>query len=103
MDERMQKVRTFLRGYMSRHANPWCRALHVVGVPLAPWGAIVLLFFGKFGEAGAALVVGYGLQWLGHRIEGNKMGDWDMFKAVVAWSFRLGRPHSHTHTHTHAA
>jgi hypothetical protein len=95
----MQKVRTFLSEYMSRHANPWCRALHVVGVPLAPWGAIGLLLFGKFGEAAAALVVGYGLQWLGHRIEGNKMGDWEMFKAVVAWSFRLGRPHSHTHTH----
>jgi hypothetical protein len=88
----MQAVRTFLKGYMARHADPWCQALHVVGVPLAPWGAIVLVIFGQFGAAAAALVTGYGLQWIGHRIEGNAMGDWAMFKAVVRWMFRLGRP-----------
>ena len=96
----MHNIRTFVRGYMSRHANPWCRALHVIGVPLAPWGAIGLLVFGKFGEAIAALIVGYGVQWIGHRIEGNEMGDWAMFKAVVGWSLRMGRPHA---GHTHAA
>ena len=91
-------MQRFLRNYLSRHANPWCRALHVIGVPLAPWGAIVLLIVGQFALALAALVLGYGLQWLGHRIEGNEMGDWAMFKAVVVWSIRLGRPqadHSH--------
>lgn len=96
----MHHIRTFLIGYMSRHANPWCRALHVLGVPLAPWGAIVLLVSGRFAAAVAALVVGYGLQWLGHHIEGNEMGDWAMLKAVVGWSLRLGRPQA---DHTHAA
>src|SRR3954451_9117227 len=95
----MHKVRNFLSVYMSRHTHPWCRALHVIGVPLAPWGAIALLCFGKLWEAAAALVIGYLLQWIGHRIEGSHMGDWDMFKAVVLWSFRLVRPQSQSHTH----
>jgi hypothetical protein len=96
----MQAIRAFLTVYMSRHANPWDRLLHLFGVPLAPWGAIVLLVFGQWTAAIAALVAGYGLQWIGHRIEGSHMGDWDMFTATVGWVFRLGRPRV---DRTHAA
>ena len=28
----------YLRNYLSQHTHPANRALHVVGVPLAPWG-----------------------------------------------------------------
>jgi nucleoside-diphosphate-sugar epimerase len=60
---------------MARHRNPWNRALHLVGVPLAPVLVVVLLVLGRFREAAAAFVLGYALQWLGHRIEGNSMRD----------------------------
>ena len=65
----------FVRSYMSRHRHPWNRALHVVGVTLAPVLFLVLLVNGRFGAAAAAFVLGYALQWAGHRIEGNSMRD----------------------------
>jgi nucleoside-diphosphate-sugar epimerase len=80
---------------MARHTHPWNRALHLVGVPLAPVLFLYLLARGRWLAAGAAFVVGYTLQWLGHRIEGNSM--WDslegmLVKAVIA-PFR-GSPES---------
>ena len=77
----------FIRDYSARHENPWNRALHVVGVPLAPVAFVVLLALGEFAWAAAAFVAGYALQWIGHRIERNSM--WDslegqFMKALVA-------------------
>ena len=77
-----------VRAYMARHRHPWNRALHLVGVPLAPILVVVLLVLGRWWEAGAAFVAGYTLQWLGHRIEGDSMGDTFEGKLVKA----LGRP-----------
>jgi hypothetical protein len=65
----------FVRSYMARHENPWNRALHLVGVPLAPVAVVVLLALGYFAWAGGAFVAGYSAQWIGHRIEGNSMWD----------------------------
>ncbi|HEX4930779.1 MAG TPA: NAD-dependent epimerase/dehydratase family protein [Gaiellaceae bacterium] len=65
----------FVRDYIARHSNPWNRALHVVGVPLAPVLFLILLALGRFREAAAAFVAGYFLQWLGHRIQGDGMWD----------------------------
>jgi hypothetical protein len=71
----VSKLIWFLRDYASRHRHPWNRALHVVGVPLAPIGFLYLLVRGELAAAGAAFVAGYTLQWLGHRIEGNELGE----------------------------
>lgn len=65
----------FIRDYTARHENPWNRALHVVGVPLAPIAFVVLLALGEFAWAAGAFVAGYALQWIGHRIEHNSMWD----------------------------
>ena len=65
----------FVTSYMARHRNGWNRALHVVGVPLAPILLVAFLVTGHFWLAAAAFVLGYGLQWIGHRIEGNSMRD----------------------------
>jgi hypothetical protein len=77
----------FIRDYSARHENPWNRALHAVGVPLAPIAFVVLLALGEFAWAAAAFVAGYALQWIGHRIERNSM--WDslegqLVKALLA-------------------
>jgi hypothetical protein len=77
-------VDRFVRDYMSRHRNPWSRALHLVGVPTAPIYSTYLLVRGRFRKAGKAFVVGYSLQWLGHRIEGNELGEWILVKKLAA-------------------
>jgi hypothetical protein len=103
----MQRVRAFLVTYMSRHTHPWCRVLHVIGVPMAPWGGLALIAFGHLPAGIASIVAGYFLQWVGHRIEGSEMGDWPMFVAVVKWILRLvglNRPRSKARLErTHAA
>lgn len=60
---------------MARHTNPWNRAVHLVGVPLAPILFVYFLIRTQFAAAVAAFVAGYTLQWIGHRIEGNSMSD----------------------------
>ena len=60
---------------MTRHRNGWNRALHMVGVPLAPILLVVFLVTGHWWLAAGAFVLGYTLQWIGHRIEGNSMRD----------------------------
>ena len=86
----------FVTSYMARHRNGWNRALHVVGVPLAPILLVAFLVTGHFWLAAAAFVLGYGLQWIGHRIEGNSMRD--SFEGhvvrVLTAPFRLVRSRS---------
>jgi hypothetical protein len=78
----MKWIRWFVADYASRHQNPWSRLLHLVGVPLAPFLFLYLLLRGQFAASGIAFVIGYGLQWLGHRIEGNELGEWILLKAI---------------------
>jgi hypothetical protein len=79
-------VGNYLRAYPSEHAHPLNRALHVLGVPLAPWGGLVLLARGHTRYGLLAIVTGYSLQYLGHRIQGNQMGDWLLVKKVYGTS-----------------
>lgn len=75
-------VRSLLEDYRSRHRDPRCRLLHLVGVAIAPFLFLYLLIRGEFPAAGAAFTAGYGLQWLGHGIEGNEVGEWVLIKAL---------------------
>jgi len=77
------QIREFLRAYPQRHRNPWNRACHIVGGPLAPVLFLYFLFRGRFVAAALAFVAGYGLQWLGHHIEGSEVGEWIMLKALA--------------------
>jgi hypothetical protein len=78
-----------LRRYLSRHRNPWNRALHAAGIPLAPVGSTYLLLRGRPRAAARYLVLGYALQWLGHRIEGTEVGEWILLRRL---SQRRGGP-----------
>jgi hypothetical protein len=71
----MRLVRNYFVDYFSRHTNNWNRALHVIGVPLAPFLFLYLVVRGQFYQALVAFVVGYFLQWVGHTIEGNEVGE----------------------------
>jgi hypothetical protein len=57
-----------------RHQHPLNFALHLVGIPLALVGLILLAFL-SWPYALAAFCGGYLLQWVGHRIEGNDVGE----------------------------
>jgi hypothetical protein len=81
-------ARRLVAVYMSRHVNPWNRALHLLGVPMAPFLGAYLLIRGRVRAGAGLLVAGYALQWLGHRAEGSELGEWGVIKRLAG---RLGR------------
>jgi uncharacterized membrane protein YGL010W len=71
-----------------RHQLPFNFALHMVGIPIAVLGLGVLLAAPfddivpwYWGIAG--LIVGYLLQYVGHRAEGNDVGEWAAIKRLL--------------------
>lgn len=83
----------WLRNWLERHQNPVSRGLHYVGIPLAV-AALVLAAvqlaqwrWDLWWRPVALLVGGYVLQYIGHRLEGNDMGE------VVLVKKLLGRPY----------
>jgi hypothetical protein len=70
------------RGWRARHQLPFNFALHLVGIPLALSG-LVLFFVTDWYWGAAALFVGYLLQWVGHRAEGNDVGELIPFKKLL--------------------
>jgi hypothetical protein len=79
----LRLVRAFFVDYLSRHTNNWNRVLHVIGVPLAPFLFLYLLVAGRFIQAAVAFVAGYLLQWIGHSIEGNEVGELILAKWIA--------------------
>lgn len=65
-----------------RHQHPFNFALHLVGIPLA-FGGLLLFAWTPWFYALAAFVAGYFLQWIGHRIEGNDVGELIPFKRLL--------------------
>ncbi len=78
-------LRRALSNWLERHQHPVNRGIHVLGIPLALAGVVMLFLFpwdewywGVF-----ALIGGYVLQWLGHLVEGNDMGEWAGIKRLL--------------------
>ncbi len=83
----------WLKRWLERHQNPLSLALHIVGIPLTV-AALVLAGlqlaawrWDLWWRPAGLILVGYGLQWIGHVIEGNDMGE---IILVKRW---LGRPY----------
>jgi hypothetical protein len=66
--------RSAARQWRLRHQHPLNFALHLVGIPLALAGLVSLAFL-AWPYALSAFCGGYLLQWIGHRIEGNDVGE----------------------------
>lgn len=80
---------TWLRAWLERHQHPVSFWLHIVGIPLAVAG-VVLAVLQTFSGAStlwwpplALFVLGYFLQWLGHVLEGNEMGEVVLIKKLL--------------------
>jgi hypothetical protein len=70
------------QNWLARHQVPANFALHMVGIPLAVAGVVALAFLPWLWCA-ASIVLGYFLQWIGHRIEGNDVGEFILVKRLL--------------------
>lgn len=82
-----------IRNWLERHQHPASLALHAVGIPLLIFGLLLgawQLWHGMWSlwyRPIGLIVVSYILQWFGHRIEGNDMGEIILIKKL------LGKPY----------
>ncbi len=83
----------WLANWLARHRSPLSFWLHLVGIPLAVGGAVLALVqlvqwrWDLWWRPVLLIVVGYVLQVIGHRHEGNDVGEWILVKKL------LGRPY----------
>ncbi len=76
-------LRKILRNWRERHQNPFNFWIHLIGIPMTVVG-VVLLFTSYDWYWGVALfVVGYLLQYIGHQVEGNDMGEFAGIKRLL--------------------
>ncbi|PZM80699.1 MAG: hypothetical protein DKT66_15720 [Candidatus Melainabacteria bacterium] len=75
----MMNAREFVIDYIGRHKHPVNACLHIVGVPSAFYG-MFLFITGKFAWGAALIVLGYFLQYLGHKAQGNEVGEVTLIK-----------------------
>src|SRR5713101_7754524 len=75
--------------WRQRHQQPFNFAIHLVGIPLAVVGVWLLVTepWDEWYWGVGAFVAGYLLQYVGHRVEGNDIGEWAFVKQL------LGLPH----------
>ncbi len=62
------------RNWLDRHQTPANFWIHMVGIPLACAG-VPLLFVADWYWGTGLIVFGYVVQWIGHRTEGNDVGE----------------------------
>jgi hypothetical protein len=83
----------WLSNWLARHQHPVSLWLHIFGIPLTIAAVALALVqladdrWDLWWRPVVLLVVGYMLQWMGHRIEGNDMGEIILVKKL------LGRPY----------
>src|SRR5437016_496560 len=70
------------RNWLERHRHPFNFGVHMVGIPVAVASLPMFCFLPWFWGAGA-LVLGYALQYAGHLVEGNDVGEWAAIKRLL--------------------
>jgi hypothetical protein len=70
------------QNWLARHQNAFNFWIHMVGIPLAVVGLPLLVVAPWYYGAGA-IGAGYFLQWLGHRVEGNDVGEFIPVKRLL--------------------
>lgn len=73
-----------LANWKKRHQNRTSFWLHMVGIPACFVAAPALLVLGKGWLALAAFVAGYAVQFLGHLVEGNRSGEEELVRRLLA-------------------
>jgi hypothetical protein len=83
---RRRPLRRILRNWRERHRDPFNFWIHLVGIPLALAG-VVLLFIVPWYWGVLAFVAGYVLQYVGHCVEGNDLGEWAGIKRLLGMPY----------------
>jgi uncharacterized membrane protein YGL010W len=89
----MAEMSAWLETWLQRHRHPVSRALHAVGIPMLVLAGAVAVWqlahwrWDLWYRPVGLLVISYLLQWIGHRVEGNDMGEVILVKRL------LGRPY----------
>lgn len=78
----LRLLRKALANWRKRHQHPFNFAIHLLGIPLAVSG-LFLLFLLRWYWGVGALVLGYLLQYAGHAVEGNDVGEWAAIKRML--------------------
>ena len=68
--------------WRSRHQLPFNFGIHLVGIPLTLAG-IVLLCCAEWLWGIGVFVLGYVFQYIGHKVEGNDVGEWAAIKRLL--------------------
>ncbi len=78
-------VRRLLRSWLLRHRHPVNFWMHILGIPLAVTGVVLLIAWRleDWYWCAAAIVLGYLLQTIGHYVEGNDLGEWAALKRLL--------------------
>jgi Protein of unknown function (DUF962) len=79
-------LRRAIASWQERHQHPFNFGIHVFGIPLALLVAPILLLalpWDQWYWAALAFAAGYLLQWIGHRVEGNDLGEWAAIKRML--------------------
>jgi uncharacterized membrane protein YGL010W len=78
------------QGWRARHQHPFNFAIHLLGIPLALGGVVILLasvFIENLWYWGlGSFVLGYLFQWIGHLVEGNDVGELIPIKRLLGLS-----------------
>lgn len=69
------------KSWAVRHVHPTNFILHLFGIPMAVLG-LIYLFLNEWLLGSFLFVAGYLLQIIGHRIEGNEVGEWTLIKKI---------------------
>jgi hypothetical protein len=77
----VNSLRAFIIDYISRHAHPVNAVLHLIGVP-AVFVGLYYLFLRQPVLASGLIFFGYLLQYLGHKAQGNEVGEVTLIKHV---------------------
>jgi hypothetical protein len=67
--------------WLMRHQNAFNYWIHLIGIPIAFAGLPLLFYDWRWGLG--AITLGYLLQWIGHRVEGNDVGELIPFKRLL--------------------
>ena len=84
---RRRPLRRVLRNWRQRHQHPFNFWIHLIGIPMAVAGVVLPFVPGAWPWGVAAFILGYVLQYVGHRVEGNDVGEWAAAKRL------FGRPY----------
>lgn len=80
------------QNWLVRHQNSFNFWIHMLGIPLAFAGLLLLVFIPWYWGV-SAIVLGYLLQWIGHRVEGNDVGELIPVKRLLGLPVVAIAPH----------